>query len=94
MDGKSLIPPTTRPVQVDQWILAAVEQKARKHYAQPSILLVDLNHFDTPRIEDWNIGDQIAKAAEGRFIEVWIVDQHSHTPKRFFPRTGPTNRSS
>ncbi|HZL19143.1 MAG TPA: hypothetical protein VFG23_15510 [Polyangia bacterium] len=88
-DGKSLIPPSgMRPVRPDVWIIKAVEQKAAKRYSEPSILLVDLNHFDTPRFEDWNLGDGIAKVAGGRFLEVWIVDQYSRIPRRFFPR-GP-----
>ncbi len=85
-DGHSLLPPTTQPIRPDLWILAAVEQKARKQYAVQSILLVDLDHFETPRFEDWNLGERIASLAAGRFLEVWIVDQYSHIPKRFFSR--------
>jgi hypothetical protein len=86
-DGKSPIPPSgTRPVRPDVWIIKAIEQKAAKRYSEPSILLVDLNHFDTPRFEDWNLGDGIAKVGVGRFLEVWIVDQYSRIPRLFFPR--------
>jgi hypothetical protein len=84
-DGYSLIPPTTQPVRPDLWILKAVEQKVDKRYP-PSILLVDLDHFDTPGFEDWNLGDRIATLAAGRFIEVWIVNRYSHIPRPFFPR--------
>jgi hypothetical protein len=54
------------------------------NHPEPSILLVDLYHFETPSVDARNRSDEIARLAGGCFLEVWIADQYSRIPRPFF----------
>jgi hypothetical protein len=81
-DGMSMIPPITRAARPDEWILAAVRQKVEKSYSQPAILVVDLRWFMIPSSEDWSLGERAATEAKGKFLEIWVTDEHGDPPRR------------